>query len=248
MKKENEVKKVVKDFYSEVATKGGCCGCSCKNKIENKEIAKSIGYSDDELKKVGGANLGLGCGNPVALAQIKEGDTVLDLGSGAGLDCILAAEKVGDTGRVIGIDMTPEMIAMGTDIAQKQRYKNLEYRLGDIENLPVDSNSIDVVISNCVVNLAPDKSKVFKEAYRVLKGGGHMYLSDIVLLEELTIEQRSNEKLIAGCVGGALLKDDYIKIIESAGFTVKILSEDKEISKRQYQGIALESLKVEAKK
>ena len=248
MKKENEVKKVVKNFYSEVSAKGGCCGCSCKNKSENKEIAKSIGYSDDELKKVEGANLGLGCGNPVALAKIKKGDTVLDLGSGAGLDCILAAEKVGNAGRVIGIDMTPEMIAMGTDIAEKQGLKNLEYRLGDIEDLPVDSNSIDVVISNCVVNLAPDKSKVFKEAYRVLKDGGCMYLSDIVLLAELTEEQRSDEKLIAGCVGGALLKDDYIKSIESAGFKVKILSEDKEISKRQYQGIPLESLKVEAVK
>lgn len=248
MKNETEVKKVVKDFYSQVVSKGGCCSCSCQNKNSNEQISRSIGYSDEELKVAGKANLGLGCGNPVALANIKEGDVVLDLGSGAGLDCILSAEKVGNNGRVIGIDMTPEMIAIGTDIAKKQGYKNLEYRLGDIEDLPVDSNSIDVVISNCVVNLAPNKSKVFKEAYRVLKEGGRMYLSDIVLLEELTEEQRSDEKLIAGCVGGALLKDDYIKTIESAGFTVKVLSEDKEISKRQYHGIALESLKVEARK
>ncbi|MFA6254302.1 MAG: arsenite methyltransferase [Candidatus Paceibacterota bacterium] len=241
--------KVVKDFYAKTVINGGCQSCcSCKNKIINEEIAKSIGYSDAELKTVGVANLGLGCGNPVALAQIKEGDVVLDLGSGAGLDCLLAAQKVGNSGHVIGIDMTEEMIARATEIAKDQGYKNLEFRLGDIENLPVDSNSIDVVISNCVVNLAPDKSKVFTEAYRVLNDGGRMYLSDIVLLEELTKEQRNDKDLVAGCVGGALLKDDYIKVIESAGFIVNVLGEDKEISKRQYEGISLESLKIEAKK
>ncbi len=249
MNEDNNVKKIVKDFYAKTVNNGGCQSCcSCKNKIINEEIAKNIGYSDTELKTVGVANLGLGCGNPVALAHIKEGDVVLDLGSGAGLDCLLAAQKVGDSGRVIGIDMTEEMIKKATTIAKDQGYKNLEFRLGDIEKLPIDSDSIDVVISNCVVNLAPNKGRVFGEAYRVLKKGGRMYLSDIVLLEDLTKEQRSDEELIAGCVGGALLKDDYIKIIESAGFTVKVLGEDKEISKRQYQGIPLESLKIEAKK
>lgn len=247
MERDNEVKKIVKDFYAKTAVSGGCSGCcSCQNKGVNEQIAKSIGYSDEELKVAGAANLGLGCGNPVALSNIKEGDTVLDLGSGAGLDCLLAAQKVGDTGHVIGVDMTPEMIVTGSAIAKEQGYTNLEFRLGDIENLPVEDDSVDVVISNCVVNLAPDKSKVFKEAFRVLKTGGRIYLSDIVLLEELSKEQRENEGLIAGCVGGALLKGDYIKTIELAGFTVKILSEDKEISKRQYEGIPLESLKVEA--
>jgi ArsR family transcriptional regulator len=248
MKKENEVKKIVKNFYSDVAVKGGCCGCSCQNKAQNKQIAKSIGYSDEELAKVGGANLGLGCGNPTALAHIKEGETVLDLGSGAGLDCFLAGDKVGKSGKVIGIDMTEEMIDVARENAKNQGYKNVEFILGDIEKLPIEDNSIDVAISNCVVNLAPDKSKVFSEVYRALKKGGRMYLSDIVLLKELSPEQRANGELIAGCVGGALLKDDYIKTIENAGFSVKILSEDKEISKRQYQGIPLESLKVEAKK
>ena len=248
MKKPNEVKEIVTDFYRQVAERGGCCGCSCQNKAANKQIAKSIGYSDEELKIAGAANLGLGCGNPVALANIKEGDTVLDLGSGAGLDCLLAAERVGRAGRVIGVDMTSEMIVTSSAIAADQGYKNIEFRLGDIENLPVDDNSVDVVISNCVINLAPDKSKVFKEAYRVLKTGGRMYLSDIVLLEELNEDQRQDSELVAGCVGGALLKDDYLKTITAAGFSVRILSEDKEISKRQYQGIALESLKVEAKK
>lgn len=249
MKKDKKIKEVVKDFYAKAAINGGCNSCcGCKNKTINEQIAKSIGYSEEELKVVGVANLGLGCGNPVALANIKEGDTVLDLGSGAGLDCLLAAQKVGDTGHVIGVDMTPEMIVTGSAIAKDQGYKNLEFRLGDIENLPVDDSSIDVVISNCVVNLAPDKGKVFAEVYRVLKEGGRMYLSDIVLLENLSEEQRADGELIAGCVGGALLKDDYLKIITDTGFTVRVLSEDKEISKRQYQGIPLESLKVEAKK
>lgn len=248
MAKNQEVKKIVKDFYGNVAVRGGCCGCSCKNKTLNEEIAKSIGYSQGELKKVGGANLGLGCGNPVALANIKQGDVVLDLGSGAGLDCFLAAEKVGNSGKVIGVDMTEEMIVMAQKNAKDQGYKNIEFKLGDIGSLPIENDSIDVIISNCVVNLAPDKTKVFKEAYRVLKTGGRIYLSDIVLLKELSPEQREDEELLAGCVGGALLKEDYLKTIEGAGFTVKVVSEDKEISKRQYQGIALESLKIEAKK
>lgn len=248
MKKDTEIKKIVKDFYSEVATKGGCGSCSCKNKADNAQIAKSIGYSEAEISKVGSANLGLGCGNPTALAHIKEGETILDLGSGAGLDCFLAADKVGVSGKVIGVDMTEEMINMAKENAMNQGYKNIEFKLGDIEKLPIEDDSIDVVISNCVVNLAPDKSKVFGEVYRVLRKGGRMYISDIVLLDDLSPEQRADGKLIAGCVGGALLKDDYIKIIENAGFAVKVLSEDKEISKRQYQGIPLESLKVEAKK
>jgi len=248
MKKETDVKKMVKKFYSQVATKGGCCSCGCQNKIQNEEIAKSIGYSDEEIAKVGRVNLGLGCGNPVALANIKKGDVVADLGSGAGLDCFLAADKVGSSGKVIGIDMTEEMIDMARKAAENQGYKNIEFRLGDIENLPIEDNLVDVIISNCVINLAPDKSKVFKEAHRVLSKRGRICFSDIVLLDELSPEQRQNKELIAGCVGGALLRDDYIKIIEDAGFTVRILSEDKEISKRQYQGIPLESLKIEAKK
>ena len=194
------------------------------------------------------ANLGLGCGNPTAFSKIREGDIVLDLGSGAGFDCFLAAKKVGDSGKVIGVDMTEEMIGKSKGIAKKYGFNNVEFRLGDIDDLPVDDNSVDIVISNCVINLAPDKLKVFKEAYRVLKDNGKMYVSDIVLLEDLTEEQRKNEELIAGCVGIALLKDDYLKIVSDAGFNYRILSEDKEISKKQYQGIQLESLKVEASK
>lgn len=244
----NKIKKIVKNHYSKIAGGGGCCSCSCGGQTENEKIAKSIGYSDKEIRAAGAANLGLGCGNPTGMGEIKEGETVLDLGSGAGLDCFLAAEKVGKTGKVIGVDMTEEMVEMAGENAEKQGYDNVEFRVGDIENLPIEDNSVDVVISNCVVNLAPNKTKVFKEAHRVLKKGGRMYLSDIVLLDNLTQEQKENEELIAGCVGGALLKEDYLKTIRDAGFEVRILSEDKEISKRQYQGIPLESLKVEAKK
>jgi ArsR family transcriptional regulator len=248
MSENNKTKQIVKKYYSKIAEGDGCCNCSCGGQDENEQIAKSIGYSDEEIKSAGVANLGLGCGNPTGMAEIKEGETVLDLGSGAGFDCFLAAKKVGKTGKVIGVDMTEEMVKRARENAKKQGYDNVEFKLGDIEDLPIEDNSIDVVISNCVVNLTPDKLKVFKEVYRVLKKGGRMYISDIVLLENLTKEQKENEELIAGCVGGALLKDDYLKIIKDAGFEVRILSEDKDISKKQYQGIPLESLKLEAKK
>lgn len=238
-----DVKKIVKDSYSKIA-KQDSCGCSCGSS-NSKDIAKSIGYSDKEISMASEANLGLGCGNPIALANIRKGDVVLDLGSGAGFDAFLAVTKVGDNGKVIGIDMTKEMIFKAKALADKYGFKNVEFKLGDIEKLPVEDQSIDVIISNCVINLAPDKLKVFNEAYRVLKKTGKMYVSDIVLLEELPKEQRSDEKLIAGCVGGALLKTDYLKIIQKAGFKYRILHEDKEISRTQYQGINLESLKVE---
>ena len=240
-----DIKKIVKDSYSKIAKNKSC---SCCGNVDEKKIARSIGYSYEELDIAGDANLGLGCGNPIALANLRKGDIVLDLGSGAGFDCFLAAKKVGDSGHVIGVDMTQEMIDKAENLAEKYGFKNVEFRLGDIEKLPVDDESVDVVISNCVINLAPDKLKVFKEAFRVLKPIGRMYVSDIVLLEELTEKQRNNEELIAGCVGGALLKDDYLKIINDAGFKYNILDEDLDISKRQYQGINLESLKVECYK
>jgi arsenite methyltransferase len=240
-----DVKKIVKDRYSKIAEKKSC---SCCGEVDEKEIARSIGYSDEELELAGDANLGLGCGNPIALANLREGDVVLDLGSGAGFDCFLAARKVGESGRVIGVDMTQEMIDKAEELAKKYGFKNVEFRLGDIEKLPVDNGAVDVVISNCVINLAADKLKVFKEAFRVLKPDGKMYVSDIVLLEELTEDQRNDDELIAGCVGGALLKEDYLKLICDAGFKYNILDEDLDISKRQYQGINLESLKVECYK
>ena len=241
MRKKN-IKKIVKDSYSKIVKKecSSCCG-----QQSDVDIARSIGYTDEEITLAIDANLGLGCGNPVALANIREGDIVLDLGSGAGFDAFLAVKKVGDSGKVIGIDFTEEMIKKSRELAKKYGYKNVEFKFGDIENLPFENEYFDVIISNCVINLAPNKQKVFKEGYRVLKKSGRMFVSDIVLLKELTDEQRNNEELIAGCVGGAILKEEYIQVIENAGFKYRILGEDKEISKRQYQGINLESLKIE---
>ncbi len=173
---------------------------------------------------------------------------VLDLGSGAGIDSILAAEKVGSKGKVIGVDMTEEMIERAKENAKKYNVKNVEFLLGEIEHLPLVDNSVDTIITNCVINLTPDKAKTFSEAYRVLKPGGKIYLSDIVLLEDLSKEQRNDKDLLSGCVAGALLKEDYLNKIEKAGFEVRILHENKEISKKQYNGIALESIMVELSK
>ena len=245
MNNPEEIKKIVKEKYSEIATNNSGCGCSCNG---NKDISKSIGYSEEDLRITGDSNLGLGCGNPVGFSDIKEGDTVLDLGCGAGIDCFLAARKVGESGKVIGVDMTEEMIKKGKLNAKKQNIKNLEFILAEIEKIPIKDNSIDIIITNCVVNLTPDKLKAFKEAYRVLKPGGKIFLSDIVLLRELSEGQKNNKDLLTGCVAGALLKDDYLNKIKETGFSVNILKENKEISKEQYNGIALESLMIEAVK
>ena len=240
-----DTKRIVKEKYIQIAQqKIKSCGCSCSN----KSTSKTIGYTDEQLKNVGGADLGLGCGNPVAFSNIKEGDTVLDLGSGAGIDCFLAAKKVGPKGKVIGIDFTEEMIVKAKSNALKGGYNNVDFMLADIDNLPIENETVDIIISNCVINLDPDKEKVFREAFRVLKSGGKLFVSDIVLLEKLTKEQKSNKDLIAGCVGGALLKQDYISIAEKVGFKIKILNENKSISKEQYQGIPLESLLLEGDK
>ena len=240
----SDIKQIVKTKYSEIAAKPSG-GCSCKSK---KTVSNAIGYTAEQLSQVGEADLGLGCGNPTAFSKIKPGDTVVDLGSGAGIDCFLAAKRVGPAGRVIGIDFTEAMIVRAKTNAIKSGFNNVEFKLGDIEALPLPDNSVDLIISNCVINLAPDKLKVFQEAHRVLKPGGRICLSDIVLLKELTPEQRADEELIAGCVAGALLKDKYLDLIKQAGFRVNVLSENKDISKQQYQGIPLESLLAEGVK
>jgi len=179
----------------------------------------AMGYSGEELKSVpDDANLGLGCGNPTALASLKEGEIVLDLGSGGGLDCFLAAEKVGQSGKVIGVDMTPEMVSLARKNAEKGNHTNVEFRLGEIENLPVADNTVDAIISNCVINLSADKGRVFREAYRVLKPGGRLMISDIALLKPLPEFVKESIAAYVGCVAGALLKDDYISAMTSAGF------------------------------
>jgi arsenite methyltransferase len=239
-----EVKKIVKESYQKIAKGSGCSCCGAKN--EQERIAEEIGYAKEDIAKFSEANLGLGCGNPVAMAEMKKGDKVLDLGSGAGFDCFLALKFVGENGKVVGVDMVEEMVEKARRNAQKYGYKNIEFKLGDIENLPAEDDYFDIAISNCVINLAPDKDKVFSEVHRALKKGGKMFVSDIVLFEELPEAAKNNDDLLSGCVAGALLKDDYIAKIKNAGFEVEVLSEDKDISKKQYQGMPLESLKIKA--
>ena len=242
----DEIKNIVKQKYTEIAQERGCCCKPEHFQEKDKTIAKQIGYSEEEIALAENANMGLGCGNPTALVEIKEGDVVADLGSGAGFDCFLARKKTGASGYVIGIDMTKEMIKKARTNALKLGYDNVKFYHAEIEQLPLENDSIDVVISNCVINLAPDKKKVFEEAYRVLKPGGRLCVSDIVLLGELTAKQRDDPALLAGCVAGAIPRDEYLNIIKQIGFTIKRIEEDKGISKTQYQGIPLESLKIVA--
>lgn len=220
--KKDDIKKEVRKRYAKAAKKGSsCCGpeasTCCPGSAET--ISKGIGYSEKDMKSVPqGANLGLGCGNPVAIASLKPGETVLDLGAGAGFDCFLAANKVGEQGKVIGVDMTPEMIDKARENAEKEHYQNIEFRLGEIENLPAADNSVDVVISNCVINLSTDKEKVLKETYRVLKPGGRISISDLALKKELPAEIRESISAYVGCIGGAVLLEDYKKYVKNAGF------------------------------
>ena len=221
--KEDKIKKAVREGYAKIAKQGSSCcpptASCCGGTDLAQDISQNIGYTEEELKAVPqGANLGLGCGNPLALASVKAGETVLDLGSGAGFDCFLAANRVGEKGRVIGIDMTLEMIERARENARQGNYPNIEFRLGEIENLPVADSSVDVIISNCVINLAPDKRKVFSEAFRVLKPGGRLMISDIVLLKELPDFIKSSIEAYIGCLSGAIMRDEYLAAIKAAGF------------------------------
>lgn len=226
---EEEIRKDVREGYAKIAKKGSCCSSitsCCAGSTTYEELNKKMGHTEEELKALPeGANLALGCGNPVALASLKEGETVIDLGAGAGVDCFLASKRIGEKGRVIGVDMTPEMIDKARENARKDNYKNVEFRLGEIKNLPVADNTADVIISNCVINLAPNKARVFEEAFRTLKPRGRLMVSDIVLLKELpdAIKKQAHP---ASCIKGAIMKDKYIETIEQAGFQrVKIIKE-----------------------
>jgi SAM-dependent methyltransferase len=231
--KEENIKKAVREGYAKVAAGSSCCstpvtGSSCCGQVDlAKEISSNIGYSKEDLNKVPeGSNLGLGCGNPIAMASLAKGEVVLDLGSGAGFDCFLAAGKVGPEGRIIGVDMTPEMLEKAKENAKKGSFTNVEFRLGEIENLPVADGIIDIIISNCVINLAPDKDRVFSESFRVLKPGGRIMVSDIVLTKELPDFIKNNMAAYVGCISGAIIKDNYINAIKKAGFRdVKIIDE-----------------------
>ncbi|RXE57346.1 arsenite S-adenosylmethyltransferase [Methanoculleus taiwanensis] len=221
--KEDNVRRQVRSRYGQVARQeaSGCgCGSGCCGSGRSVEsVSLGLGYSAEEIGGVPeGANLGLGCGNPVALASLREGETVLDLGSGGGFDSFLAAERVGETGRVIGVDMTPEMLERARENARKAGYANVEFRLGEIEHLPVADSSVDAIISNCVINLSPDKRQVFAEAFRVLRPGGRLMVSDIVLTMPLPAPIHESELFYTSCVSGALQKGEYLREIAGAGF------------------------------
>jgi ubiquinone/menaquinone biosynthesis C-methylase UbiE len=233
MKNETEIKEMVKEKYSQIANQGklqnasSCCGATacCGGEVYNimaDDYSKLEGYNPD-------ADLGLGCGLPTEFAKIKEGDVVVDLGSGAGNDAFIARKIVGERGRVIGVDMTEKMIELAKTNAAKLGFKNVEFRHGDIESMPLFSNKADVVVSNCVLNLVPNKYKVFSEIYRVLKPGGHFSISDIVVEGEIPAKWKEVAELYAGCVSGAIQKKDYLEMIQEAGFKNVIVQKDKTI-------------------
>lgn len=233
------VKKAIRERYGAIAKSGSmsCCGplrssaksCCGSSGADAKSASVSVGYAESELNSVPeSADMGLGCGNPLAFASIREGDTVLDLGSGGGIDCFLAAQRVGASGRVIGVDMTAEMIERARGNAEQSGYSNVEFRLGEIEHLPVADSSVDLVISNCVINLSPDKGEVFKEIHRVLKPGGKIMVSDIVLTGELPESIMKSLDAYVGCIAGAAKKGDYLEMINSAGLKdVRVMEETK---------------------
>jgi len=221
----DRIRENVRKRYAGVAT-GGKSGCGCSTPSccsaepsSAKAQSAKLGYSKKDLDAVpDGANMGLGCGNPQAIAMLKKGEVVLDLGAGGGFDCFLAARQVGPRGRVIGVDMTPEMVAKARENARKAGTKNVEFRLGEIEHLPVGDASVDVILSNCVINLSPDKERVFKEAFRVLKPGGRLMISDIVLVRQLPNAVKNSVEAYIACLSGAVMKDEYLRLMERAGF------------------------------
>ncbi|MFZ5974355.1 MAG: arsenite methyltransferase [Bacillota bacterium] len=225
MNGKEETRELVRKRYGDIASNSsegcGCgSGCCCSDAaFDIREASKSVGYDETDLDSVPmQANMGLGCGNPVAIAGIREGDTVLDLGSGGGFDCFLAARRAGETGRVIGVDMTPEMIKLSRSNVQKIGYTNVEFRLGEIEHLPVADGSVDVIISNCVINLSPEKQQVFHEAFRVLKHGGRISVSDVVATAELPADVKGDLAMLAGCIAGAEHTENIRRMLENAGF------------------------------
>lgn len=233
MENSENLKEIVKKKYSEIAlqdketNQSSCCGSGCCSdevyNIMTDDYTDMKGYNPD-------ADLGLGCGLPTAFAKIKKGDTVIDLGSGAGNDCFIARAETGETGKVIGIDFTPAMIRKARENVAKLDYNNVEFVQGDIDNIPLASNIADVIVSNCVLNLVPDKDAVFKEIFRVLKPGGHFSISDIVLVGELPESFQQDAEMYAGCVSGAIQKEDYLGLVKSNGFTNITLQKEKAIN------------------
>ena len=245
--RKNYKNKVLSNEELKADSAENCCSPKSKNYTA---ISNTMGYSSLECEIVPeGSNLGLGCGNPQSIAALKEGEWVLDLGSGGGFDCFLAAKQVGEEGKVIGVDMTPEMIALAKNNARKGNYRNTEFRLGEIEHLPMADATIDVIISNCVINLSPDKESVFKEAFRVLKPGGRVSFSDVVSFQPLPEKLKSDPSLYCSCVSGASSVEELTKILVESGFDdVKIETKynSREFIKGWVPGMAIENYIVSA--
>jgi len=248
VKEKDGIRDYIRQNYTKVAlnefTTGCCAGSCCCSAADNAEASQKLGYTAGDLAQIPEeANMGLGCGNPIALASLQKGETVLDLGSGGGLDCFLASKIVGENGRVIGIDMTEAMISRAKESAEKGGYNNVEFRLGEIEHLPVANASVDVVISNCVINLSPDKQQVFREIFRVLRPGGRLAISDVVATDPLPDWIKQDKALIAGCIGGAEYVEDLRVMLEEAGFeqiTLAPIDNSKEIITEWVPGKKLE--------
>jgi ubiquinone/menaquinone biosynthesis C-methylase UbiE len=267
MKDSDQIKKIVKEKYSEIALQSqevnatSCCGsgpcCEEAYNIMSEDYSILDGYSPD-------ADLGLGCGLPTQFAQIKKGDSVLDLGSGAGNDCFVARHEAGETGKILGVDFSEVMVTKARENAEKLGFNNVEFRMGDIENLPVSTEQIDVVVSNCVLNLVPDKQKAFGEIYRVLKAGGHFSISDVVITGELPEKLKTAAEMYVGCVSGAIAKESYLSIVKESGFIQLNIQKDKpiivpedilskylsaeEISAYKESGVTINSITLFAKK
>jgi len=258
-KSADEIRNGVRKNYADVALgKRSSCGCEppaasscCSPQATNIDTGSTqLGYSVEELAALpAGADMGLGCGNPQAIAALKPGEVVLDLGSGGGLDCFLAAQRVGPGGRVIGVDMTPEMISKARENARRGGYANVEFRLGEIEHLPVADNSVDVILSNCVINLSPDKPSVYRDAFRVLKPGGRLAISDVVATAEIPEEIRNDERMMSGCVAGAAHVDELEHMLAETGFTAICVSpkeKSREFIKNWAPGRGIENYVVSA--
>lgn len=253
--KKDTIRQHVMKVYGKIAKAGGFgCGCAsscCGTDLKvPRDLSEKLGYSADDLATLPeGADMGLSCGNPQAIAGIQEGETVLDLGSGGGFDCFLAAKKAGKSGKVIGVDMTAEMIAKARTNAEKGGYENVEFRLGEIEHLPVADNSVDAVISNCVINLSPDKALVFRDIHRVLKPGGRVAVSDIVAIGDMPEKVKNDLEQIAGCVAGAARIEEIERDLAAAGFidiSIKTKDELKELAREWMPGTGVENYVVSA--
>ncbi|MFA7330248.1 MAG: arsenite methyltransferase [Candidatus Delongbacteria bacterium] len=246
---EDQVRGAVRERYAKIATLqgGSCCGggSSCCSVDEMAATSAHLGYSSAELEAVpAGSNLGLGCGNPQAIAALQPGETVLDLGSGAGFDCFLAARQVGAEGRVIGVDMTPDMLSRARANAEEGGYANVDFRLGEIEHLPVADGSVDVILSNCVINLSPDKGQVFREAHRVLKPGGRLAISDVVALQALPEALRHDLDAYGGCVAGAAQVGEVEELLRAVGFRdvqVRVKEESRAFIQEWFPGSGAEA-------